>query len=196
MRFEARRIIGEAREVVAVGKPFLEQDMHDRTSERPVGAGQWREVLVGDLGRGCAVRVDDNKLGAAFLPRLRDMGHHIDLGRNRVATPTHNQIGFCDLAPVDAALGSNPGKPAGVRQRAADCRMLAGITHRMAQAVDAIALHPAHRPGVIIRPYRFSAVALRGKRQPFGDFVQRLFPGDRHKRRLSDALLANPAHWL
>ena len=195
MRFEARRIVGEARKVVAVGKPFLEQDMHDRTSERRVGAGQWREVLVGDLGRGGAVGVDNDELGAPFFPRGCDMGHDIDLGRNRVATPTHDQIGFCDLAPVDAALGSNPGEPAGVRQRAANRRMLPRIAHRVAQAVDAVALHTAHRPAVVMRPYRFGAVALCGDRQLFGDFVERVFPGDRHKGRCTNALFANPAHW-
>ena len=62
MRFEALGIVGVSREIVAVGIALLEQDMHDRASERAVGAGQWREVLVGDLGGGGAVRVDDDKL--------------------------------------------------------------------------------------------------------------------------------------
>jgi hypothetical protein len=52
------------------------------------------------------------------------------------------------------------------------------------------------RPAVVMRPYRFSAVALRGARQSFGNFVESVLPGDRHKGRRSDALLANPTHWL
>ena len=53
----------------------------------------------------------------------------------------------------------------------------------MAQALDAVALHPPHRAGVVMRPYGFGAVALRGQGQPFGNLVERVVPGDRHKRR-------------
>jgi len=37
------------------------------------------------------------------------MGHHIDLGRDGIAAPDHDQVGFGDLAPVDPALRADPG---------------------------------------------------------------------------------------
>ena len=63
---------------------------------------------VGLLGGRGAVGIDDDEPGPAFLTRRRDMGHQIDLGRDRVAAPDDDQIGFGDLAPIDPTLGSTP----------------------------------------------------------------------------------------
>src|SRR5260370_1281091 len=79
-----------------------------------VGAGQRRQMHIGLLGGAGAVRIDDDELGAALLPGLRDMGHHIDLGRHRVAAPDDDQVGFGDLAGVDPAPRADPGPPAGI----------------------------------------------------------------------------------
>ena len=48
----------------------------------------------------------------------------------------------------------------------------------MTDPVDPVALHSAHRPGVVMRPYSFGAVALRRARQLFSDFVERIIPAD------------------
>ena len=151
-----RRIVGIARQVVAVGVAFLEQHVHDGAGQRAVGAGQRRKVQVGDLGRAGAVGIDDDEFGAALLPRGSDMRHHVDLGRDRVAAPYHDQVGFRDLAAIDAAPGADPGEPAHVGQDIADRRMLPRIAHRMTQPVDAVALHPPHRAGVVVRPDGFA----------------------------------------
>ena len=47
-----------------------------------------------------------------------------------------------------------------------------------------------------MRPHRLRAVALSSARQLFGDLVERLLPRDRHKRRLADTLLTDPAQAL
>src|SRR5215831_1455528 len=66
------------------------------------------------------------------------------------------------------------------------------IAHRVAQPVEAVALHQSHRARVIIGPHRLGAVALCCPRQLFGDLVERVLPGNRHESRRADALLANP----
>ncbi len=114
MGFEPGRVVGVARQIGAVGVALLEQHVHDGAGERAVGAGQRREVQVGDLGRAGAVGIDDDELGAALLFRRRDMGHHVDLGRDRVAAPDDDQVGFGDLARIDAAFRADPGEPAGI----------------------------------------------------------------------------------
>ena len=80
MCFKAFRIIGIAREIGAIGVTFLEQHMHDRAGERAVGARQRREMQIGDFSRRGAVGVNDDEPSAALAPRLRDIGHHVDLG--------------------------------------------------------------------------------------------------------------------
>ena len=65
-------IVGVARQVGAVGVAFLEQHMHHGAGERAVGAGQQRQMHVGQLGGAGAVRIDDDELRAALLARLRD----------------------------------------------------------------------------------------------------------------------------
>ena len=115
MCLETFGIVGVARHVVAVGVAFFEQDMHDRAGECTVGTWQRGEVKIGLLGRRGAVGIDNDEHGAAFLPRRCDVGHHVDLRRDRIAAPDHDEVGFGDLAPVDAALRPDPGEPAGIR---------------------------------------------------------------------------------
>ena len=151
---------------------------------------------IGPLGGGGAVGIDDDEPGAALPARLREVGHHIDLGRGRVAAPDDDQIGFGDLAAVDAALGPDPGEPAGVGERIADRQILARIAHRVAQPVDAVALHQPHRPGIVIGPHALRAVALGGAGQALGDLVECRIPRDRPEGVAAHALLADPAQRL
>src|ERR1051325_1297171 len=71
--------------------------------------------------------------------------------------------------------------------------MLARITHRMREALDAIALHEPHRAGIERRPDSFRAVALGRQRQPFGDLVERVVPGDRHESLAAAPLFTDAA---
>ena len=153
-------------------------------------------MQIGPRGGGGAVGIDDDELGATFAARRRDMGHHIDLGRDRVAAPDDDQVGFGDLAPVDPALGADPGEPARIGERIADRQILARIAHRMAQPVDAVALHQPHRPGVVIGPHGLRAVALGGPGQRIGDLVERRRPKRSAQRRRALPFLADPAQRL
>jgi hypothetical protein len=104
-----------------------------------------------------------------------------------------DEVGLGDLAGVDAAPDADPGEPAGVGQEVANRRRLARIAHRVAQPVDAVALHPPHRAGVVIGPDGLIAVALRRLGQPLGDLVERLVPRNRRESRAADPLLADTA---
>ena len=88
VRFETVGVVRVARHIGAVGIPFLEQDMHDGAGERPVGSRQRRQMQIGGLGAGGAVGVDHDELGAALLPRGRDMGHDVDLSSRPGCRPT------------------------------------------------------------------------------------------------------------
>ena len=137
--------------------------MHHRAGERAVGARQQCKVHIGQFGRPGAVRIDDDELRAALPARLRDLGHHIDLGRYRVAAPDDDQVGLGHFARVGAAFRADPGEPAGVGQRHADCRILPRVAHRVPQPVLPVALHEPHRPGVVMRPH---GLANRGAAPP------------------------------
>ena len=85
MRFQLARAIGVFLEVRPVGEAIAEQHVHDGAGQRAVGARQGRQMQIGQFGGGGAVRIDNNELGAPLAPRLRDVGHHIDLGRGGIA---------------------------------------------------------------------------------------------------------------
>ena len=194
VRGQLVRRIGVAAQVVPVGIAFLEQDMHDGHGQRAVGAGTHREMDVGLLGRAGAVGIDHDQLGAALLG-AHGVGHDVDLGVHRVAAPDHHQLGMLvDLAHVGAALGADAGDPAGVRQRHADGREPARVLHRMAQPVDAVALHQPHRAGVVVRPHRLAAVLARLGDELLGDDVERVGPRDLGE--LPGPLGAGPAQRL
>ena len=177
-RFGAARI---ARHVIAVGEAFGEQHMHDAQRQGGVGARLYHQMQIGLLCRAGAIGVDDDQLGAARFPRARNMRHHVDLGGDGIAAPHDDQIGFRDLARVHAALDARTRQPARIGQRDADRRILARVTHDVAQAVDAVALHMAHRAGVEIRPHGFGSVFRRRRFQLRGGFVERFVPRDRRE---------------
>src|SRR5690242_9065387 len=56
--------------------------------------------------------------------------------------------------------------------------MKSGILLDVAQPVDAVAHHQAHRAGVIIRPDAWGSVTLLGLDKFFGDKVKRVIPRD------------------
>ena len=139
--------------------------MHHRAGERAVGAGAQRQVHVGLLRGAGAIGVDHHELGAARLARPGDVGHHVDLGAHRVGAPDHDQVRVRHLLADHAPALAVARAPAGVGQRHADRGVPARIAHRVAQAVDAVALHEAHGAGVEVGPDRLAAVALRRARR-------------------------------
>ena len=121
----------------------------------------------------------ENRLRFALAPRLGDVGHDIDLSGCRIAAPHDDEIGFAHLARIGAHFCADSGHPAGVNQRGADGRVLARITHDVAQAIDTVALHESHGAGVKERPHRCAPQTLRRARELLGDFVERGLPRQR-----------------
>ncbi len=149
---------------------------------------------IGLLGRAGAVGIDHDQLGAA-LPGAHGVGHDVDLGVDRIAAPDHDQVGMLiDLAHVGAALGADARDPPGVGERDADGREIARILHRVAQPVDAVALHQPHRAGVVVGPHRLAAVLARLGDELLGHDVERVDPGDLGE--LPGPLRADPAQRL
>ena len=102
MRFEARRIVGVAVEIIAVGEAVAEQDVHDGAGERTVGAGPQDQLDVGLLHRRRIVDVDDDDLGAALLAGADRVGHHVDLRGDGVGAPDDDAVGLRHLARIGA----------------------------------------------------------------------------------------------
>ena len=142
-------------------------------------------MQIGHRGGGGAVRINDRQLRAALLAGAGHVRHHVDLRRNRIAAPDHDQVGLRHLPRVDAAAGTDPGQPADLRQRCADGHLLARVAHHVAQPVDAIALHQSHRAGVVERPHRLGAMTRRRSDKSLGDAIQRLGPADAAELRRS-----------
>ena len=188
------RRVGVAAQVIPVGIALLEEDVHDADRQRAVGARPDRKVDVGLVGRPGAIGIDHDQLGATLLG-LHGVGHDVDLGVHRVAAPDHHQIGMLvDLAHVGAALGSHAGDPAGIRKRHADGREPARVLHRVAQQVDAVALHQPHGACIVIGPDRLAAVLARLGDELLGHDVERIGPGDFGE--LLGALGTDPAQRL
>ena len=100
MGLQLLRMVGVAGEVVAVREVLGEEHVHDAAGERAVGARPQRHVVVRDLGGAGLVGVDHHERCVPRLPRLRDVGHHVDLGGRRVAAPDDDQVGLRHLARV------------------------------------------------------------------------------------------------
>ena len=189
----ARRV-GVALEIVPIGVLVAEQTMHDRTGERAVGAGPDQHRQIGLLHGAVHINVDRDDLGAAFLAGARRVGHHVDLGVDRIGAPDHHQIRHRHLARVGAGELAGAGDEAGPGRIDADGGEEAGIFLGVAQPVDAVAHDVAHGAGIEIGPHRLGAVRPLGAEELLGDEVERVVPGDR--REVAAALGAGAAQRL
>ena len=149
------------------------------------GLHQHRQI--GLLHRAVHVDVDRDDLGAALLAGTGRVRHHVDLGVDRIGAPDHHQIGLRHLARIGSREPAGAGDEAGPGRIDADGGVEAGIFLDVAQAVDAVAHHQAHRAGVVIGPDRSPRRgAASACEKLLGDDVERVVPGDR--RELAGAL--------
>ncbi len=175
---------------------IAEEHIDQRRDQRAIGAGPGHDMDIGGFGRRRPVGIDDNQLRAPVLARLGHMGHHIDLGRDRIAAPDHDQVAFRHLARIDAVFDANAGEPSRICNRVADRAFLPRIAQRMAEPVQPVAAHQPHRARVMIGEHRFAAIAIRHPPERRRRDIQRLVPGDWLEGRKADALLAHPAQRL
>lgn len=150
--------------------------MHDRAGQRAIGAGPQHQAHVGLFRCGILIDVDDDDLGAACLACLDRVGHDVDLGDHGVGAPDHHAIRLRHLARVGTAQRARPRHPSGPGEIGADRAEEAGVLFRVAQPVDAVALHQTHRAGIVIGPDRLRAVCLLSLEELLGDEVERRVP--------------------
>ena len=152
--------------------------MHHRAGKRPVRPGLQDQRDIRLLHRLVAIDIDDSNLRPTLLPRPDRVGHDVDLRRDRIGPPDHDEIGFRHLARIGPGEAAGAGDIAGPRRVGADRVELAGVLLGVAQPMDAVALHQPHGAGVEIRPHRLSAVLRLGLEELLGDDVERLVPAD------------------
>ena len=179
MDFEFVRHVAIPVQVVPIDQVIGKQLVHDRASQRAIGAGAQHQELVGLGRRRVQIRVDDYQSGAAFAPRSGHVMHDIDLGMNRVTAPHHDQVAVRHRARVGTAFHPGTGEPAGVGQGNAKGRMLPRGFQPVAKQLDAVALHQTHGAGIVIGPQGFAAVSLSGQHELLGYLIERLFPANR-----------------
>ena len=155
-----------------------EQHVHDGAGQRAVGAGLQAQRQVGLLHGAVLVDVDRHDLGAALLAGAHGVRHHVDLRVDRIGAPDHHQVRLGHLARIDARQLAGAGDEAGPGQRRADRLVHLRVALGMAQAVDAVAHHEAHRAGIVVGPDRLGAVAALGRQHRLGRQVERVVPGD------------------
>jgi hypothetical protein len=173
------RSVAIAGEVVAVGQPLAEEDVHDAAGERSVGAGAQRQVHVRGLRGPRPVGIDDDEPRPPLLPGAGDVGHQVDVGVDRVAAPDDDEIRVLGhLGRRHPPAPPVPGLEAGVGERHADRALEARVALGVGEALDPVALHEAHRAGVPVGPDRLGPVAALGGEERLGDPVQRLVPAD------------------
>ena len=100
---QSLRIIGVLSEIVPVGVAIAEENVHDGTGQRAVGAGPEDVAMIGLLHGAGVIDVNHRELGAAGFPRDAHMGHHVHLRVHRIAAPHHDEVGLLHLAGVNAA---------------------------------------------------------------------------------------------
>ena len=191
MRSQTVGIIGVAPQIVPIGMTIAKRDVHNRAGQRRIRTRAHRQVDISRFCGSSAIGVNYNDFSAAPFSCASNVGHHIDLGRNRVAAPNHNQIAVVNLPGIDTTFDPGSGKPTGISQCNADGAPLPRITHRMTQAIDAIAVQMPHRPGVKIWPDRFGTVSCTRLPQALGDSVEGLVPADRDECVAPNALVAH-----
>src|SRR5690606_4307052 len=125
-----------------------------------------------------AIDVDDDELGAAFLAGPHRVGHHVDLGVDRIGPPDHDAVGLRHL------FGVRPGEQPGARDIAwprsarADRVVLVRVAAGVAQPVDAVAMHVAHGARVVVGPDALRTVRLFDLAEARDDAFHRLVPAD------------------
>lgn len=100
--------------------------------------------------------------------------------------PHDDQVRFRHLARVRPAGGTDTGRPSGIGNARPDRVVLPRIAHDVAQPVDPVPLHQAHRAGEVVGPDAGRAVPRRALSEAIGHQVERLVP----------ASLAEPAFAL
>ena len=93
MRFQLGWTIRVGFQVVPVGMAVAEEHMHDSAGKRGIRAGFQDDADVRLLHRLGLIDVNNNNARAAFLAGGNGMGHHIDLGRNRICAPDDDLVG-------------------------------------------------------------------------------------------------------
>ena len=83
-----------------------------------------------------------------------------------------------DLGRRHAPAPPVPGLEADVGEHDADRALEARVALGVGQALDAVALHEAHRAGVPVGPDGLAPVPLLGAQEALGDLVERVLPAD------------------
>ena len=95
--------VGVGAAPLLVGEAGVDDRAHHPERERRVGAGQRRQVLVGDPRGAAAERVDDDEPGAGAA-RVEELPPEVRRGRHRVPAPDEQ------VAGVRPLLGSTSGE--------------------------------------------------------------------------------------
>ena len=178
MRCEFTRAVGIAIEIIPIRVTIAKQTMHDGTGECAIGARTHAHKQIRLFRRRIAIGIDHHQFGAALASRAERVGHHIDLRARRIRAPDDDDLRGRHLAWIRARELASAGDKARPRQGHADSRMLTRIALGVAQAMDSIAHHEAHRAGVEIRPHGVRTQALFGFQKGISDFVERGLPTD------------------
>ena len=178
-------------DVVVVGQPFRDDDVHHSQSQRGVGPRADAHEPVG-ASRGLAsVGVDHHDLGALAL-RLADERPEMEVGTDDVAAPDH------DVARVGQALGVDEGGPQGHEIGAAPAGAAEGaLRDRGAEAVhervhDVEPVQDPHIPQVAVGQDRLGAELVAQRGEPVTDLRDGLGPVDPFETAF--ALLADAVH--
>ena len=109
------------------------------------------------------------------------MGHQVNLGVHGVGPPDDDQVGLSEFSRIATLLRANARFHASQHYRRADRVVLARIPHGIAQPLDTIALHLAHRTGIVIQPDSLRTALLRGFDVVFGHDIECVVPRYRYE---------------
>ena len=143
-RFQLLKAVGVFIHVVLIDEALFDDRINDAHDERAIGAGLGADVPVGSFRGAGLEAVDDDDLRAALLGFEHERPV-MQVGRDGVTGPDHNELRVDEAFGIDPARRANGQQPSGRRARGAEGlfvdRGAEAIEERVAR-VDA--LHEAH----------------------------------------------------
>ena len=169
--------MGVLRNELVIHETLIDEDMHQAQGQGRVRAGFDHQVPVRAAGGPVAIRIDGHDPGAVFS-RPGEKGPGMEIGRQGVAAPDHDQVGMNGALDIGAGHIPEAGGKTLVRRRAADGSQQFRRPQFVEKCMTAMEIHQAHGAGVGVRQDGFGAELIDDRLVATRDFPQRPVPGN------------------
>ena len=154
------------------------EDMHQAERQRRVRARLHLNPAVGHGHGTISIGIDSDQL-RALLPCFLDERHQVDLRRDHVAAPNHDQVRVDNVFWIDPKSIPHHGVVAGIGAVIANVLTKGGRSQAVEERFTTIALHAPHGAGVVVLKNGLAAVARLNFLDTLRRHAEGLIPRDR-----------------